>query len=320
MTPTVGEGRSGGPLPCPAPQGYGRRMALKRRSDGTYVGDLPPLRRVIPYLMRTRTESLVYFTQRIEVDGLLAWLEETNAGRPRDERVTLFHVFLTAIGRTIRLRPQTNRFIAGRRTYQHDEIAVSFVVKQGMTEEAEESEARVVLTGEESVEDVRRVVDRVVRRERAAVERGGDDRLVDFFASWPRPVLTGIAGGLRWLDHHALMPRRLVDAIPLYTSVYVVHAGSIGIDPPFHHLYETGTASAFVAIGRVAPQPVVDESGAVVARQCVDVAYTLDERATDGFYFAKTSEVIRRLVAEPELLADPSLTVEQIVPVWPPRR
>ena len=51
-------------------------MAPRRRSDGTYVGDLPPLRRVIPYLMRTRTESLVYFTQRIEVDGLLAWLEE----------------------------------------------------------------------------------------------------------------------------------------------------------------------------------------------------------------------------------------------------
>jgi hypothetical protein len=295
-------------------------MAPKRRSDGTYVGDLPPLRRVIPYLMRTRTESIVYFQQRIEVDGLLTWLEETNAGRPRDKRVTLFHVFLTAIGRTVRLRPQTNRFIAGRRTYQHDDIAVSFVVKQGMSEESEESEARIALTGEESVDDVRRLVDGVVRRERAAVERGGDDRLVDFFASWPRPVLTGIAGALRWLDYHALMPRTLVDAIPLYTSVYVVHAGSIGIDPPFHHLYESGTASAFVGIGRVASRPVVDESGAVVARQCVDVVYTLDERATDGFYFAKTSEVIRRLVADPEVLADPSLTVEQIVPVWPPRR
>lgn len=244
---------------------------------------------------------------------------ETNIGRPHDERVTLFHVFLAAIGRTVRLRPQTNRFIAGRRTYQHDEIAVSFVVKQGMTEEAEESEARVVLTGEESVDDVRRLVDDVVRRERSAVERGWDDRLVDFFASWPRPVLAGIAGGLRWMDYHNLMPRQLVEAIPLYTSVYVVHAGSIGIDPPFHHLYETGTASAFVAIGRAAPQPVVDESGAVVARHCVDVVYTLDERATDGFYFAKTSEVIRRLVAEPEMLADPTLTVEQIVPAWPPR-
>lgn len=295
-------------------------MARKRRPDATYVGDVPPLRRVIPHLMRTRTESLVYFQQRIEVDGLLAWLEETNAGRPHDERVTLFHVFVAAIGRTVRLRPQTNRFVAGRRTYQHDEISLSFVVKQAMSEEAEESEARVVVSGEETVDDVRRLVDAVVRRERSGVERGGDDRLVDFFASWPRPVLSGAAGGLRWLDYHNLVPRRLVEAIPLYTSVYVVHAGSIGIDPPFHHLYETGTASAFVAIGRVAPRPVVDEAGAVVARQCVDVVYTLDERATDGFYFAKTLEVIRRLVAEPALLADPSLTVEQIVPLWPPRR
>jgi hypothetical protein len=294
-------------------------MAHTRRTDGTLVRDVPPLRRVIPYLMRTRTESIVYFQQRIEVDRLLTWLVETNIGRPRDERVTLFHVFLCAIARTVRLRPQTNRFIAGRRTYQHDDIALSFVVKQGLSEEAEESEARVVLTGEESVDDVRRLVDSVVRRERSAEERGDDDRLVEFFASWPRPVLAGIAGGLRWLDYHNLMPRTLVEAIPLYTSVYVVHAGSIGIDPPFHHLYETGTASAFVAIGRAAPQPVVDETGAVVARLCVDVVYTLDERATDGFYFAKTSEVIRRLVAEPDLLADPSLTVDQLVPVWPPR-
>jgi hypothetical protein len=294
-------------------------MAHTRRTDGTLVAGVPPLRRVIPYLMRTRTESVVYFQQRIEVDRLLLWLVETNIGRPHAERVTLFHVFLTAIARTVRLRPQTNRFIAGRRTYEHDEIALSFVVKQGMTEDAEESEARVVLTGEESVDDVRRLVDAVVRRERATDERGDDDRLVEFFASWPRPVLAGIAGGLRWLDYHNLMPRRLVEAIPLYTSVYVVHAGSIGIDPPFHHLYETGTASAFVAIGRVAPQPVVDEAGAVVARQCVDVVYTLDERATDGFYFAKTSEVIRRLVSEPQLLAHPSLTVDQLVPVWPPR-
>lgn len=295
-------------------------MVLKRRPDGTYVRDLPPLRRVVPHVMRTRTESIVYFQQRIEVDGLLAWLDATNADRSRGERVTLFHVFLTSIARTMRLRPETNRFVAGRRTYQREDISISFVVKQGMSDEAEESEARIVLTGAESVEDVRRLVDDVVHRERAAVERGGDDRLVDFFSSWPRPVLAGVAGGIRWLDYHNLVPRPLVEAIPLYTSVYVVHAGSIGIDPPFHHLYEMGTASAFVSIGKVASQPVVDASGAVVARQCLDVVYTLDERAADGFYFAKTAEVIRRLVSEPDLLADPSLTVEQLVPVWPPRR
>ena len=295
-------------------------MALKRRPDAHHVDDVPALRRIVPYVMPTRTESLVYFQQRIEVDDLLAWLEAANADRPRPERLTLFHVFLTAIARTVRLRPQTNRFVSGRRTYEHDDISISFVVRQGMAEDAEESEARVVLTGTESVDDVRRLVDVVVRRERAGVEQGGDDRLVHFFASWPRPVLNGVARSVRWLDYHNLLPASLVESIPLYTSVYVVHAGSIGIDPPLHHLYELGSASAFVAIGRVAPQPVVDASGAVVARRCIDVAYTLDERATDGFYFARTAEVIRRLVAEPDLLADPSATVEQIVPAWPPRQ
>jgi hypothetical protein len=57
-----------------------------------------------------------------------------------------------------------------------------------------------------------------------------------------------------------------------------------------------------------------------VARTCVDVVHTLDERATDGFYFARTAEVFRRLVSRPDLLDDPGLTVEEIVPVWPPTR
>jgi hypothetical protein len=294
-------------------------VAFRRRRDGTYLGDVPALRRVVPYLMRTRTESVVYFPQRIEVDGLLAWLDEVNAGRPATERVTIFHVVLTAIGRTVRLRPETNRFVAGRRTYQHTDISISFVVKKELTDDSPETEARLVLTGTETVEDVRRLVAATVQRERGD-HRGGDDRLVDFFASWPRPVLNAISSAIRVLDYHNVLPSRLADAIPLYTSVYVVNTGSIGIDPPFHHLYEHGTASAFVAIGKVSRQPVVDEQDRVVPRSVLDVVYTLDERATDGFYFARTAEVIRRLVSEPELLGRPEITVDEVVPVWPPRR
>lgn len=292
---------------------------FRRRRDGTYLGDVGAFRRIVPYLLRTRTGSMVFFPQRIEVDGLLRWLEGVNADRPKQERITLFHVFLTAIARTVRLRPATNRFIAGRRTYQRDEISISFVVKESLTDDGEESEVRLVLTGEETVEEMRRLVDAAVNRERRG-EAGNDDRLVRFFASWPRPVLELISRSIAVLDYHNALPGPLMDAIPLYTSVYVVNTGSLGIDPPFHHLYDYGTASAFVAIGRVTREPAVDEHGAVVARSGVNVVYTLDERATDGFYFAKTAEVIRRLVSEPDLLADPALTVDQIVPVWPPRR
>lgn len=291
---------------------------VRGRPDGTRVRELPALRRIIPHLMRTRVEGTVYFPQTIDVERTLAWLEETNEGRAPSERLHLFHVFLTAIGRTLLLRPELNRFVAGRRTYQHDDISVTFMVKQELSDEAAETEARLVLTGRESVEEVRGLVADLVHHERTDAS-DSDDRLVDAVATWPRPVLAAMARGIRFLDYHDLLPRALVDAIPLYTSVYVVNAGSIGIDPPFHHLYENGSASVFVAIGRAAMEPVVDAHGEVVARTVVHLVYTLDERASDGFYFAKAAEVFRRLVSEPTLLARPDITLEDLVPTWPPR-
>lgn len=288
---------------------------LRRRRDGIYVGNLPALRQITPYLLRTRTDSAVYFPQRIEVDRLLAWLEEVNAGRAEDERATLFHVILTAISRTLMLRPEVNRFIAGRRTYEHKDISISFIVKRTMTDDSPETEVRLVFTGHETVEQVRDLVNAAVEGKRGSV-RGKDDQLTEFFAAWPRPVLNSIARLVASLDYHNALPAFLMDAIPLYTSAYVVNVGSIGIDPPFHHLYEYGSASVFVAIGAVHKEPVVDEHGEVVARRCLDAVYTLDERASDGFYFARTAEVFRRLVSDPQLLTTPDLTVEEILAGW----
>ena len=295
-------------------------MRRKDRADGVLV-DVPPLRRIMPYLMRGRTESVVFFEQHIECDALLAWLDRTNATRPASERITLFHVLLAAIARTFRLRPELNRFVAGRRTYQRNDISLSFVVKEAMRDDGREYEALIRFTGEESLDEVRRMVSGAVERERggsAGTGRGGADRMVDFFASWPRPVLNAIARLVTVLDYHGRLPGAFRDEVPLFTSAYVVNTGSIGIDAPFHHLYEVGTASVFVSIGRVSRRPVVDEHDDVVVRSFVDLVYTLDERASDGFYFARTAEVFRRLVSEPELLARPDITVDELVPVWPP--
>ena len=287
-------------------------MAFRQRRDATPVAELPALRRIVPYVMPTRGEATVYFQQRIEADRLVAWLAEQNTDRRPEDRITLFHVVLTGIARTLMLRPEVNRFVAGRRTYAHNEISISFVVKVALTDEAPESEVRLVFSGHETVEQVHDLVSAAVRREHA-MEPGDDDRLIDFFAAWPRPVLNQVARLVRTLDYHNALPGFLQDAIPLYTSVYVVNTGSIGIDAPLHHLYELGTASAFVAIGKLRPEAVVDEAGDVVARTCLNVSHTLDERATDGFYFARTAEVFRRLVSDPTLLQHPAPTVEGIL-------
>ena len=72
-------------------------------------------------------------------------------------------------------------------------------------------------------------------------------------------------------------------------------------------------ASVFVSIGRVALTPVVAADGQVVARRCIDIVYTLDERATDGFYFARTVEVFNHLVRDPALLARRFVTVDEVL-------
>jgi hypothetical protein len=92
-------------------------MAFRQRRDATPVAELPALRRIVPYVMPTRGEATVYFQQRIEADRLVPWLADQNTDRGPEDRITLFHVVLTGIARTLMLRPEVNRFVAGRRTY-----------------------------------------------------------------------------------------------------------------------------------------------------------------------------------------------------------
>lgn len=283
----------------------GRRLARGRR-DGRLVTDLPTMRRVVPHLMRTRVESTVYYPQHLDVDRLVDWLEVVNAGRPQQERLRFFHVFLTALARLYLLRPELNRFIAGvgGRTYEHRDITFSFTVKQALTDEAPEVQAQLRFTGTETVDEVREMVDAVLARSRGA-DRDDTDRLVDTLGRLPGPVLAGVARTVWTLDGLNLLPRVLQDAIPVYASAYLVNLGSLQAEAPFHHLYQRGTATVFVSIGTIRPEPVVDADGAVVARRRVDVVYTVDERATDGFYLVRSAQILQAMFDDPDVLTRP---------------
>lgn len=287
-------------------------MAFRHRIDGRLVENLDAFKRIFPYVMKTRAESVVYFNQKIDLSETLSYLDEQNAARSREDRVTLFHVFLAVIGRILRVRPQMNRFIVGRRVYEHNDITVTFIVKKAFTEEAPEAEARVVLRGTESPPEIARRVQAHVGEARSDAE-GADDRFIDFVASLPRPLIRLVAWFIQTLDFHNLLPRSLMGAIPLYTSCYVTNVGSIGIEPPYHHLFEFGNSSLFMAIGKMHKEPFVDERDAIVARPCVNVTFTLDERISEGFYYARSLMLFQYLVEHPSLLDDPQVDVDEVL-------
>ena len=118
----------------------------------------------------------------------------------------------------------------------------------------------------------------------------------------PRLMLRIIFAYLRWTDFYFNMPRMFTDVDPLRCSAYIANLGSIGIEAPFHHLFEWGNCSMFIAIGKIGYKPVALEDGTLVTKKMVEVKVTLDERIADGFYFARSLELMQSYLQNPETI------------------
>src|SRR5574342_548688 len=109
-------------------------MPLFRRPDGVLCRDVPPMRRILPYLMRGRNESAVYHEKAYGLTRARPWLRAYN--RSHRDRATLLHPFLYACARALHARPGLNRFVSGGRIYQHKGVAISFAAKKMMRDAA----------------------------------------------------------------------------------------------------------------------------------------------------------------------------------------
>jgi hypothetical protein len=117
----------------------------------------------------------------------------------------------------------------------------------------------------------------------------------------PTPILAALIGLQRWLDQANLLPGALTANDPLYCSAFVANLGSIGLNAPYHHLYEWGTAPLFGVVGRVQPIAFAQNDGTVQARTGCVVRWTYDERIADGLYCAKALAQLQELLERPDL-------------------
>ena len=85
------------------------------------------------------------------------------------------------------------------------------------------------------------------------------------------------------------MPKVINRVSPFHSSVFVTNVGSIGLSPIYHHLYEFGTTSVFMAIGRKEVVNELQRDGSVKSRHVINMRFVLDERICDGYYFASAA-------------------------------
>ena len=91
----------------------------------------------------------------------------------------------------------------------------------------------------------------------------------------------------------------------MYASVYVTNLGSLGLNSVYHHLFEYGNTSNFIALGKIHKGLVVDENSELKVKDVVRIGYTLDDRISEGIYFVKAIELFQNFIQNPEILENP---------------
>lgn len=270
------------------------------RKDGKRVRDLGPIHKVMPYLMDKRCDAEVYISEKIDVTNLLAFLEEQNQGLDKGYKMTIFHVFATAMAKTIYERPLLNRFVQGKRHYDRHEISLSFVAKTKLTDNAEEMLIKLVARKDDNVHTIKNFILSKVNKIRTT-KTNNMDQTLKLLTSGPRFITSFIVWLIKWLDFRGWLPKSFTDMDPNYSTVLMSNLGSIKCNHAYHHLNNYGTNSILMTIGVMRKEELII-NGKKELRDIIEVGLTCDERIADGFYFAKSIILFKYLIENPSVL------------------
>ena len=279
------------------------------RWDAWRLRGLDPVHVMMPYTFGKRTENEAVLGEVLdltEVDKYLAAKNAQNSGF----RYTWFHFIAAALAKAILLRPKMNYFIAGGHFYERKKIQVAFNVKRRFSDDGEEAMAKFVLDkeGESPMEQVHAYVEKFVTKVRSDDSGVGVDDMLKFLSHLPRFAWRLLAWTLKRMEYYGIYPKSLAADDPCYSSVYITNLGSIKMNADYHHLFNWGTISFFVVIGEKKMRPYYKEDGSYELHNTIKVGLTIDERIADGYYFAKTLRLVRKMFEHPELLDLPANT------------
>ena len=288
-------------------------MLKKTRPDGSLIPDLPAFTTLLPYLMRNKIESTIYYDQQLDVTRTLAFIKETNRRILKERRLlTLFEVVLAATARTVTLRPRLNRFISGGRYWQRNRILFNFVAKKELSDDGTEVNVKIPFEPEDTLLDV---ADRVGSYVKAAISEAGleNEKVVETLVRLPRLLLKLLIRGMNWLDAHNMMLPSFLESDPMWCSVFLTNVGSFGLDAPFHHLFERGNCHIFMSVGKVRTERTVLEDGRISERKMLGIRYAHDDRIAEGVYMGRSLALVKEYIENPELLLEPATLTPEII-------
>lgn len=279
------------------------------RSDGKKIKKLTPIFKIMPCVMLDRADSQVYFKQDIALKHLDEYID-----RKAEEgiRLSYMNIIYAAIVRIIGERPRLNRFAMNGAVYQRNKIYVSLVIKKSLTDDGVETPLKLKFNGDENIFEIKEKLDATIEKNKDVEAANKTDKLVSILSAIPSGLIRAIVKFLMFLDKHGIMPKKIIEASPFHTSVFLTNVGSLGIDSIYHHIYNFGTTSMFFSMGKK-KKSYIYEDEEFKEEKCITLAFVGDERICDGYYYASSFKLLSKYLKKPELLEENGEVEKELV-------
>ena len=272
------------------------------RSDGRRLGrDVDPIILFTPYIMPTRNDAQVFIETQLDYQSMSAYIRKNKgAEHPISFMTILAAGYIHAATRY----PEMNRFIVNKRLYQRNELIVSFTaIRQDEKGNIVEELVKLHLDPKDTIFDVARKMDEKVKEARTATSSTAAVSFARMALSLPLlPNL--IVGAARLMDRWGILPRPILEISPFHCGLFITNMASLGMPPVYHHLYNFGNVSIFLAIGKPerSSQPGLSSGS---RRNIVPVKFVVDERCASGAEYARAFQYMQSLINNPEALEHP---------------
>lgn len=276
------------------------------RPDGKVVKELPEYRRMMPYFLRRKYESLYYWESHVDAEKSEAFRERMS--EEYGMKVTFFHLALHALFKTYVAFPRVNRFVKAGKIYQRDRIWISFSIKKEMTKEAKVSVVKREFKPGFTLKDTIKAARKDTKLGKTEKGDKGEKEAKNYLR-FPGFIIRLAFPFYKFMDEHGLFTKKYMENEVLYSSVFLNNVGAFGANPAYHHLYEIGTIGVFIIMGAVTDK-VVPVNGKPIVKKVCPFMITIDERTEDGFYFFRAFEYFKEQLEDPEQLLEPAALVK----------
>jgi hypothetical protein len=226
----------------------------------------------------TRSSACVYYAVEVHSESLVAYLKEN--------KLRFFSYFLYVCKETVLKHPYLNDFVLGSKRYTHTNLIIATAMKKDIGAEGGISQVKVELKPDETALDIQTKMDGKIHKVRTE-KNTGFNRLIGALDHLPMFLYKFVLFIASLMDKIGILPRALIDADPLHASAMIANLGSVKGDAVFHHLFEWGTISLFIAVGRLS------ENGDVSIR------FTIDERISEGLKLFEAMDTFKGLLENP---------------------